>query len=52
MITCARSGRARRGTSARLQAHALSPLHGGMFPGVSDVELFEFLERHEAPDTE
>ena len=37
-------------TSARLQAHALSPLHGGMFPGVSDVELFEFLERHEAPD--
>ncbi len=37
-------------TSARLQAHALSPLHGGMFPGVSDVELFEFLERHEQPD--
>jgi len=39
-------------TSARLQAHALSPLHGGLFPGVSDVELFEFLERHEAPDAE
>ncbi len=37
-------------TSARLQAHTLSPLHGGTFPGVSDVELFEFLERHEEPD--
>jgi len=37
-------------TSARLQAHTLSPLHGGTFPGVSDVELFEFLERHEQPD--
>lgn len=37
--------------SARLQAHALSPLQGGTFPGVGDVELFEFLERHEHPDT-
>lgn len=36
--------------SARLQAHALSPLQGGMFPGVGDVELFEFLERHERAD--
>lgn len=37
-------------TSARLQAHALSPLQGSIFPGVDDVELFEFLERHESPD--
>jgi predicted transcriptional regulator/DNA-binding XRE family transcriptional regulator len=36
--------------SARLHAHALSPLQGGTFPGVGDVELFEFLERHEQPD--
>ena len=38
-------------TSARLHAHVLSPLRGGMFPGVDDVELFEFLEVHESPDT-
>ncbi len=38
-------------TSARLHAHALSPLQGGMFPGVGDVELFEFLERHEHADS-
>jgi XRE family transcriptional regulator, fatty acid utilization regulator len=37
-------------TSARLQAHVLSPLQAGTFPGVDDVELFEFLERHESPD--
>jgi transcriptional regulator with XRE-family HTH domain/predicted transcriptional regulator len=37
-------------TSARLHAHVLSPLRGGMFPGVDDVELFEFLEVHESPD--
>lgn len=37
-------------TSARLHAHVLSPLRGGMFPGVDDVELFEFLEAHEHPD--
>ena len=36
--------------SARLHAHALSPLQGGTFPGVGDVELFEFLERHESAD--
>jgi hypothetical protein len=23
---------------------------GGMFPGVDDIELFEFLEAHESPD--
>ena len=39
-------------TSARLHAHVLSPLRGGMFPGVDDVELFEFLEAHESPDSE
>ena len=38
-------------TSARLHAHVLSPLRGGMFPGVDDVELFEFLETHESPDS-
>jgi XRE family transcriptional regulator, fatty acid utilization regulator len=38
-------------TSARLHAHVLSPLRGGMFPGVDDVELFEFLEHHESPDS-
>ncbi len=37
-------------TSARLHAHVLSPLRGGMFPGVDDIELFEFLEVHESPD--
>jgi transcriptional regulator with XRE-family HTH domain len=44
------SGRA--WASARLQAHALSPLQGGLFPGVGDVELFEFLDHHEQPDEE
>ncbi len=39
-------------TSARLHAHVLSPLRGGMFPGVDDIELFEFLEAHESPDSE
>jgi len=38
-------------TSARLHAHVLSPLRGGMFPGVDDVELFEFLQSHESPDS-
>ena len=33
-------------TSARLHAHVLSPLRGGMLPGVDDIELFEFLEAH------
>lgn len=37
-------------TSARLHSHVLSPLRGGMFPGVDDIELFEFLEVHESPD--
>jgi hypothetical protein len=37
-------------TSARLHAHVLSPLRGGLFPGVDDIELFEFLESHESPD--
>ncbi len=39
-------------TSARLHAHVLSPLRGGMFPGVDDVELFEFLQTHESPDSD
>jgi transcriptional regulator with XRE-family HTH domain len=39
-------------TSARLHAHVLSPLRGGMFPGVDDIELFEFLENHESPDVD
>jgi len=30
----------------------LSPLRGGMFPGVDDIELFEFLENHESPDVD
>jgi hypothetical protein len=37
-------------TSARLHSHVLSPLRGGMFPGVDDIELFEFLATHESPD--
>jgi len=37
-------------TSAKLHSHVLSPLRGGLFPGVDDVELFEFLETHESPD--
>ena len=32
--------------SARMHQHVLSPLPGGTFPGVDDVELYEFLERH------
>lgn len=39
-------------TSARLHSHVLSPLRGGMFPGVDDIELFEFLEHHESPDNQ
>jgi len=31
--------------------HVLSPLPTGTFPGVDDVELYEFLERH-APSAE
>ncbi|MGO3845761.1 helix-turn-helix domain-containing protein [Agrococcus casei] len=32
--------------SARMHQHVLSPLPRGRFPGVDDVELYEFLERH------
>lgn len=34
--------------SARLHAHVLTPLPSGTFPGVDDIELYEFLERHAA----
>lgn len=34
--------------SARLHAHVLSPLPSGTFPGVDDVEVYEFLDRHTA----
>jgi transcriptional regulator with XRE-family HTH domain/predicted transcriptional regulator len=32
--------------SARMHAHVLSPLPSGNFPGVNDVDLYEFLEKH------
>lgn len=32
--------------SARMHQHTLAPLPGGTYPGVDDVELYEFLERH------
>ena len=32
--------------SAKMHQHVLSPLPSGTFPGVDDVELYEFLERH------
>lgn len=32
--------------SARLHAHTLAPLPTGTFPGVDDVEVYEFLDRH------
>lgn len=35
--------------SARMHAHVLSPLPAGSFPGVDDIEMYEFLSRH-APD--
>ncbi len=34
--------------SARAQAHLLSALPPGSFPGVDDTEVFDFLERHAA----
>jgi len=34
--------------SARLHANVLSPLPSGTFPGVDDMEVYEFLERHAA----
>jgi transcriptional regulator with XRE-family HTH domain len=34
--------------SARLHAHVLSPLPSGTFPGVDDIEVYEFLEAHAA----
>lgn len=33
--------------SARVHTHQFSPLPRGTFPGVDDVEVFEFLDRHE-----
>lgn len=35
--------------SAAMHAHVLSPLPTGTFPGVDDIETFEFLSRH-APE--
>lgn len=35
--------------SARMHAHVLSPLPAGTFPGVDDIEMYEFLSNH-APD--
>ncbi len=32
--------------SARMHAHVLSPLPAGTFPGVDDIEMYEFLSRH------
>ncbi|MFM6974133.1 MAG: XRE family transcriptional regulator, partial [Agromyces sp.] len=32
--------------SARLHAHVLSPLPSGTFPGVDDIEVYQFLDRH------
>ncbi len=32
--------------SARMHAHVLSPLPSGQFPGVDDIEVYSFLERH------
>ena len=32
--------------SARMHAHVLSPLPTGTFPGVDDIEMFDFLSRH------
>jgi hypothetical protein len=31
-----------------LHAHVLSPLPSGTFPGVDDIEVYEFLEAHAA----
>ncbi|GAA4419199.1 hypothetical protein GCM10023169_09650 [Georgenia halophila] len=36
--------------SAAMHAHVLSPLPTGNFPGVDDVELYDFLERHAPGD--
>lgn len=32
--------------SARMHAHVLSPLPTGRFPGVDDIEVYSFLEKH------
>jgi len=32
--------------SARMHAHVLSPLPSGQFPGVDDIEVYAFLDRH------
>ena len=34
--------------SARAHSHVLSVLPSGAFPGVDDVDIYEFLDRHEA----
>lgn len=38
--------------SARVHAHIFSPLPSGAFPGVDDVEVFEFLQRHAEADSQ
>jgi hypothetical protein len=32
--------------SARAHSHVLSVLPSGAFPGVDDVDIYEFLDRH------
>ncbi|MBO1902221.1 helix-turn-helix domain-containing protein [Leucobacter weissii] len=36
--------------SARMHAHVLSPLPAGSFPGVDDIEMYEFLSTHANAD--
>ncbi|WP_293695686.1 helix-turn-helix transcriptional regulator [uncultured Agrococcus sp.] len=36
--------------SAKMHQHVLSPLPSGTFPGVDDVELYDFLDRHTRED--
>ncbi len=36
--------------SARMHAHVLSPLPTGRFPGVDDIEVYTFLEKHARAD--
>lgn len=38
--------------SARMHAHVLSPLPTGTFPGVDDIEMYEFLSAHAPKDTD
>ena len=36
--------------SARAHSHILSALPAGAFPGVDDVDIYEFLDRHAADE--